>query len=73
MTTQASKQPPSMSGLKEYLQGVREELKKAIWPTREELIKLTQVVVSLILIVAAYCGGIDYVLGLITDRLFGRS
>jgi len=48
------------------------ELAKCQWPTREELIKLTQVVILLILLVAAYCGSIDFVLGMITDRLFGR-
>ena len=70
--TQAAKEPPTVSGLQEYLKGVREELKKAIWPTRDELIKLTQVVVAIIAIVAVYCGAIDYVLALITDRIFGR-
>jgi preprotein translocase subunit SecE len=59
-------------GLGEYLQGVRTELKKAEWPSRAELIRLTQVVLILITVVAIYCGSLDFLLGLITNRLFGH-
>lgn len=60
-------------GLVEYLRGVRSELKKAEWPSRAELIRLTQVVLILITIVAVFCGGLDGLLGLITNRLFNRQ
>jgi preprotein translocase SecE subunit len=63
---------PSAGGLMEYLRGVRTELKKAEWPTRAELIRLTQVVLVLITIVAIYCGGLDFLLGLVTNKLFGH-
>lgn len=56
-----------------YLSEVQVELKKAEWPTRAELIRLTQVVLTLIFIVAIYCGGLDALLGLITNRLFNRN
>lgn len=59
-----------IQGFTEYLQGVRTELKKAEWPSRAELIRLTQVVLILITVVALYCGGLDFILGLITSRLF---
>lgn len=62
----------SLKGFVEYLKGVREELKKAVWPTREELIRLTQIVLLLIAIVALYCGALDAVLGVLTSRLFGK-
>jgi preprotein translocase subunit SecE len=68
--------PPSVDsrgGLGEYLRGVREELKKAVWPTKDELVRLTQIVLLLIAVVALYCGAIDGALGLITNRLFNRS
>ncbi|MBC7806675.1 MAG: preprotein translocase subunit SecE [Akkermansiaceae bacterium] len=55
-----------------YLSEVQVELKKAEWPTRAELIRLTQVVLTLIFIVAVYCGGLDGLLGLVTNRLFNR-
>ncbi len=63
----------SGGGLFKYLAEVRAELKKAEWPTREQLIKLTQVVLTLIFIVAVYCGGLDGLLGLVTNRLFNRN
>lgn len=58
----------SLSGLVEYLQGVREELRKATWPTRAELVRLTQIVLLAIAIVAAYVGGLDALLSWITRR-----
>jgi preprotein translocase SecE subunit len=62
----------SGGGLAEYLRGVRAELKKAEWPSRSELFQLTRVVLLLIVIVAVYCGTLDGLLGLITNRLFGH-
>jgi preprotein translocase SecE subunit len=60
---------PTGAGLAEYLRGVREELRKATWPTRAELIRLTQVVLVVIAIVALYVGTLDAVLTWITTGL----
>ncbi len=60
---------PSLGGITEYLRGVREELRKATWPTRAELIRLTQVVLAVIAIVAVYVGALDAVLSWITRRI----
>ena len=57
--------------LVEYLKGVREELKKAQWPTRAELIRLTQVVLAVIFITAVYVGALDGALGWLTGRFLG--
>ncbi len=57
----------------QYLSEVQIELRKAEWPTRAELIRLTQVVLTLIFIVAIYCGGLDALLGLLTNGLFNRK
>jgi preprotein translocase subunit SecE len=62
---------PSLQGIVEYLRGVREELRKAVWPTRAELIRLTQVVLAVIAVVAIYCGALDAVLSFITSRWLG--
>jgi preprotein translocase subunit SecE len=73
-TTSESPSPAGKGGgLVKYLGEVRAELKKAEWPTREQLVKLTQVVLTLIFIVAVYCGGLDGLLGLVTNRLFNRG
>ncbi len=63
--------PAQRGGLGEYLRDVRAELKKAQWPTKPELIKLTRVVLGVITIVALFCGALDAGLGWLTARLFG--
>jgi preprotein translocase SecE subunit len=57
-------------GIQEYLKGVRHELKppQTHWPSRPEMIKMTQIVLLLIAVVAIYCGGIDFTLAQLTER-----
>lgn len=45
-----------------FLREVREELKKVVWPTRDEVIRLTGVVILVSLFVGLYLGGIDFIL-----------
>ena len=45
-----------------FLQEVQEELKKVVWPTREEVIRLTIVVLFISVVVGLFLGGIDIVL-----------
>ena len=59
----------SLRSLGEYLRGVRDELRKAHWPSRPELIRLTQVVLAVIFIVATYVGSLDAILSWVTVRL----
>lgn len=68
----AGNNEPSANRIVEYLQGVRDELKKAQWPDREEMIQLTKVVLVIIAVVAAFCGALDGLLSLITSRLFSN-
>jgi preprotein translocase subunit SecE len=42
-----------------FLSDIREELKKVIWPTKQDMIRLTATVIIISLIVAAYVGIID--------------
>ena len=51
-------------GLRGYLRGVWEELKKVVWPTREELLRMTGIVVATVVIFALLVGGADYILSL---------
>ncbi|MBP6882650.1 MAG: preprotein translocase subunit SecE [Candidatus Levybacteria bacterium] len=46
-----------------------DELKKVVWPTKEELTKLTIIVLFISLIVGIYIGGIDLILTKITEVL----
>ena len=45
-----------------FLKEVGDELKKVVWPTRDEVIRLTAVVIIVSLIVGVYLGGIDSIL-----------
>ncbi len=50
-----------MKKVTKYLKEVRVELKKVVWPTREEVAKLTLIVVAISAIVGIYLGGLDYI------------
>jgi|GEM_PF-5058045 len=67
-----AEQAESGKKVQEFFEGVKRELRLAEWPSRADLIRLTQVVLVLITIVALYCGGLDYLLSLITNKLFNR-
>lgn len=51
-----------------FLKEVRLELKKVNWPTRKETIKYTLIVIGASLIVAAFLGGLDYILQTLLNR-----
>lgn len=42
-----------------FLREVRDELKKVVWPTREEVVRLTSLVIVVTLIVALFVGSVD--------------
>lgn len=46
--------------LSSFLQESKQELNRVNWPSREETIRLTLVVVLLSLLVAAYLGALDF-------------
>lgn len=46
-----------------------DELKKVVWPTREQLIRLTFIVLFISLVVGLYIGGIDALLTKLTETL----
>ncbi len=44
-----------------FLKEVKLEVKKVNWPSREETIKYTLVVIGSSLVVAAFLGGLDFI------------
>ncbi len=44
-----------------YLKEVKSELTKVVWPKRDEVIKLTLVVLIISAIVGGYVGALDYI------------
>ena len=55
---------------RDFLKDVRAEIAKVSWPTREELRDSTLVVIVTVLIVAAFVGVVDRILGLGMGLLF---
>lgn len=45
-----------------FLSEVYEELKKVVWPTRNEVVRLTLTVILVSLLVGLFLGGADFVL-----------
>ena len=45
-----------------FFKEVRDELKKVVWPTRDEVIRLTGVVILVSLGVGLFLGGTDFIL-----------
>ncbi len=45
-----------------FLQETYDELRKVTWPTRDEVIRLTLVVIFISVLIGVYIGGIDYIL-----------
>ena len=44
-----------------FFKEARDELKKVVWPTRQEAIRLTLVVIIISLLVGLFLGGLDFI------------
>ena len=44
-----------------FLRETKDELKKVVWPNKQEVIRLTFVVIIISLIVGLFLGGLDFV------------
>ncbi|MFH0852033.1 MAG: preprotein translocase subunit SecE [bacterium] len=51
-----------------FLKEVKVELKKVTWPTRQETIKYTLLVIGVSAGVAIFLGGLDYIFQLLLSR-----
>ncbi len=56
-----------------FLKEVRDELKKVVWPTRAEVIRLTGVVILVSLFVGVFLGGTDFILTKLIGILIARK
>lgn len=45
-----------------FLKEVREELDKVVWPTREQTLRYTILVIMVAVAVGLFLGGLDYIL-----------
>lgn len=53
-----------------YLGEVRDEMRKVSWPTNDEVVRYSLVVVATLIVVAALVGGSDFVMGLFTEWFY---
>jgi len=51
-----------------YLKEVQLEMKKVNWPTKEETLRYTLIVIAVSLAVAAFLGGLDFVFTLLLNK-----
>ncbi len=52
----------------DFLKEVRIELKRVTWPTRQQTIKYTLIVIGLSLAVAAFLGGLDFLFSWLLNK-----
>ena len=51
-----------------FLKDVRIELAKVSWPTREQTVKYTLVVIGLSVFIALFLGGVDFVFQFVLNK-----
>ncbi len=71
MNNQSKPSIPNVSPTR-FFSEVATELKKVTWPTREETMKLTAVVIAISVVVGAFIGGLDALFLSITSAVFKR-
>jgi preprotein translocase subunit SecE len=62
-------QPSSDFAPARFLREVYEELRKVVWPTGPELYRYTLVVIFTVILLGAFIGGTDYLLGEFAKRV----
>lgn len=58
-------------GPAQYLREVRDEMRKVAWPTRDEIVRYSIVVVITVVIYTAMVAGLDYGFGFLSEWLYG--
>lgn len=56
----------------DFLTEVKVELSKVVWPTREQTIRLTVIVILVTVTVGFFLGGIDYLLTKLLEIILQR-
>jgi preprotein translocase subunit SecE len=65
--------PPAGAGDRNYFASVLEELRKVVWPTWNELGRMTGVVVTTVILMAVIISAADYGLGYVVKQLYAPS
>lgn len=59
-----------IDGLKKFLNEVVSELRKVTWPSKEEIIGSTWVVIIVSVVMALFIGGVDLILDTLVKAIF---
>ncbi len=65
--------PPAGAGDRNYFASVLEELRKVVWPTWNELARMTGVVITTVILMALIVSAADFALGRVVQQLYGPS
>ena len=57
-----------MNKISQFLKEVKQELRKVTWPTKEDTLKYSLMVIIASLLVAFYLGGVDYLVANTLER-----
>lgn len=52
-----------------YLRQVRSELNKVVWPTREQALNLTGIVLAVTVAMSLFLGGLDFIFAKLVEAL----
>jgi preprotein translocase subunit SecE len=56
-----------------FFQDAQIEVRKVVWPTRDETIQTTLIVLIMVIVVSLILWGLDWVLGSVIGQLLGRG
>ena len=57
-----------MQTIVKFLQEAKVELSRVNWPTKQEIVRYTVLVIAISLSVAAFLGSLDFLFGLLVER-----
>jgi preprotein translocase subunit SecE len=69
VTARKRSEPTAEGGVGQFLREVFDELRKVVWPTWGELYRYTLVVIFTVIVLGAFIGGTDYLLGELARRV----
>jgi preprotein translocase subunit SecE len=58
-------------GPAQYVREVRDEMRKVAWPTRDEVVRYSIIVLATVVVYMALVGGLDFVFGYLSRWLYG--
>jgi preprotein translocase subunit SecE len=58
-------------GPAQYIREVRDEMRKVAWPTRDEVVRYSIIVIATVLVYMGLVGGLDYGFGFLSRWLYG--